>query len=125
MLRLFRVRAWCLATALFLAMGTAGTSLELLLHADTAHHVDPCADAILAHQESAHRIAAPDDDAGQGGPAHCVACHLARAFRLRSEGASLAARPDTGRAVRVPPSIGIALSPALSNLPPRSPPHAA
>jgi hypothetical protein len=126
MLRLFRVRASCLATALFLVFGTAGSSLDLLLHGAAAHHTDPCAAPVaVAHDAAAHRItnaaADPEDDVGS----HCVACHFARAVRLRAEGASLAARADDGRTLRVPCSIGVALAPSVANLQPRSPPHVA
>lgn len=125
MLRLFRVRAWCLATALFLAMGTAGTSLDVLLHGGAAHHNDPCAaETIAAHDEAAHRIAGPPNQDADGAGSHCVACHLARALRLRTEPASLSTLPDDGRTLGVPSSIGIALAPVLANAQPRSPPVA-
>jgi hypothetical protein len=126
MLRLFRVRAWCLATAVFLVLGTAGSSLDLLLHGDAAHHGDPCAaPVVVAHDAAAHRVTnAVEEPAGDAGT-HCVVCHLARALRLGAAGNSLGARIDDGRAVRVPSAIGVALAPALSNLQLRSPPHVA
>src|SRR5918999_2434891 len=104
MLRFFRVRAWCLATVLFLVTGTAGTSLDLLLHGD-ASHSDPCAPpVIVAHDAAAHSFTSPPDDRADAPGAHCVACHLARALRLRSEPVSLAAHVDDGSKLRVPPS---------------------
>jgi cytochrome c553 len=125
-LRFFRVRAWCLATALFLAVGTAGSSLDFLLHGDAAHHADPCvAPVTVAHDESAHRITAEPGERADDAATHCVACHLARALRLRSDPPSLAERPDDARTLRVPPSIGVALAPPLANLQPRSPPRVA
>ena len=103
MLRLFRVRAWCLATALFLATGTAGASFELLLHSDAAHHADPCAAPVLvAHDAAAHRVTVPPDDRADEPGTHCLTCHLARALRLRSESSSFAAHDDDARVIRVP-----------------------
>jgi hypothetical protein len=126
MLRLFRVRAWCLATAMFLTLGTAGASLDLLLHGDAAHHSDPCATPVIAaHDVSAHRITTPADDLTDEAGAHCVACHLARTPRLRTESASFVSRGDDGRTFRVPTSIGVARGPALESLQPRSPPRVA
>lgn len=123
MLRFFRVRAWCLATALFLATGTAGTSLDLLLHGDASHHGDPCGTpVIVAHDAAAHSFTNPQTDPEDGTGSHCVVCHLARALRLGGEPASLATRVDDGSRFRVPSSIGIALTPALANLQLRSPP---
>jgi hypothetical protein len=126
MLRLFRVRACCLATAVFLVLGTAGSSFDLLLHRDVAHHSDPCATPVpVPHDAAAHRItdgvAQRTDETGT----HCLACHFARALRLGAEHPSLAARLDDGRALCVPPTIGHALAPALANLQLRSPPRVA
>lgn len=124
MLRLFRVRAWCLATAVFLATGTAGASLDLLLHGDAAHHGDPCAPpGIVVHDADAHSFTNPHTDRETDPGAHCVVCHLARAIRLGAESASLTARADSGSALGLPPSIGLALAPALANLQLRSPPR--
>jgi hypothetical protein len=126
MLRIFRVRAWCLATALSIATGTAGTSLDLLLHDDTAHHADPCIGAPPAvHHAASHVITARDADPADEANAHCVACHLARATRLRAETDTFAARPEDASKLRGPTSIGVALAPPLANLQPRSPPRAA
>jgi hypothetical protein len=126
MLRLFRVRAWCLATALFLMFGTAGTSLDLLLHGDTAHPGDPCAPpVVVAHDADAHRFTNAPEDRAEDTGTHCVVCHLARALRLRAEPASLGNRADDGRALLLSPSIGVALAPAVANLQLRSPPHVA
>jgi hypothetical protein len=126
MLRLFRVRAGCLATALFLATGTAGTSLDLLLHDDAAHHGDPCAPPVLvSHDAASHRITTTTDNRDADADAHCVVCHLARAVRLRADGASLTVRTDDGCRLRVPPSIGVAFAPDLANLQLRSPPQVA
>ncbi len=124
MLRLFRVRAWCLATAVFLATGTAGTSLDLLLHGDAAHHGDPCAaPVVVIHDAAAHSFTNPQADREDSSGAHCVVCHLARAIRLGVEPASLTARADRGSKLRVPASVGLALAPALANLKLRSPPR--
>jgi hypothetical protein len=126
MLRFFRVRAWCLAIAAFLALGTAGTSLEVLLHGEAAHHTDPCAaPVIVGHDVSAHQITATPDSAADESAAHCVACHLARTLRLRAESASLISRGDDGRTFRVPTCIGAARAAALEHLQPRSPPRVA
>jgi hypothetical protein len=124
MLRFFRVRAWCLATSLVLAVGTAGASLDVLLHGDAAHHADPCAPTLnAAHDEAAHRITATREGRADGADTHCVACHLARTPRLRSDPHALTRRPDDARTLLVPASIGVALPAVLSNLQPRSPPR--
>jgi hypothetical protein len=123
MLRLFRVRAWCLATALFLVTGTAGASLDLLLHGDASHHGDPCGPpVIVAHDAAAHSFTNPQTDREDGNGTHCVVCHLARAVRLGGEPTSLATRADDGSKLRVPSSIGIVRAPDLANLQLRSPP---
>lgn len=126
MLRLFRVRSWCLATAAFLVLGTAGASLDLLLHGDAAHHGDPCsAPVIVPHDAAAHRVVNAVEEHSEDAATHCVVCHFARALRLGAEENSLGGRIDDGLTVRVPPSVGLALAPALANLQLRSPPHVA
>ena len=126
MLRLFRVRAWCLATAVFLVFGTAGSSLDLLLHGNAAHHDDPCATVVIVvHDEGAHRVTDGVDTRTDDAGTHCFVCHFARALRLGVQQNALAGRADNGRAVRVPTSIGLALAPALANLQLRSPPPVA
>ena len=124
MLRFFRVRAWCLATAVFLATGTAGASLDLLLHGEAAHHGDPCASpVIVAHDAAAHSVTNPQDDRDDDRGTHCVVCHLARALRLGAATESLTARADDGSRLAVPASIELVLAPALANLQLRSPPR--
>jgi hypothetical protein len=125
MLRLFRVRAWCLATAVFLVLGTGGSSLEFLLHGDAAHHDDPCAPVIVVHDADAHRVTNAGEDRAADAGTHCVVCHLARALRLDAAQNSLGGRIDDRRLVRVPPAVDLALAPALANLQLRSPPPVA
>jgi hypothetical protein len=120
MLRLFRVRACCLVTALALAAGTAGASLDLLLHADAAH-ADACVPMNVGHDASAHRIQAAGSSDTHA--THCVACHWARSLRLRAESAAPAHRPDESGPRRVAQTIGVVSAPALAHLPPRSPPQ--
>lgn len=120
MLRLFRVRACCLATAVLLAVGTTTAAFEELLHAGEAHDA-ACAPALLAdHDASSHRVQTPDDT--NDGAGHCVACHLARAPRLGTQSASLVGHVDNAAIPRPAPTIGSARAAALAGLPPRSPP---
>lgn len=119
--RLFRVRAWCLATAMSLALSTAGASFEALLHGGDVH--DACCTPAVQHDESAHRYQA----AGGSGPElpghHCLACHWARWFRLDGITTAAAARlADAG--VHAPVrTIGRTLPAALTGLPSRAPPR--
>ena len=79
MLRLFRVRLWCVATALAIALGTAGAPLQMLLHGGDAHDLGCALLVEPPHDASAHRLqsaAAPDATRD----VHCVACHWARSF---------------------------------------------
>jgi hypothetical protein len=119
MLRVFRLRAWCLATVLCVAASTLGTSLEVLLHADSAH-ADACVAPVQAHDASTHRFTAPDDS---GSDSHCLACHSARSLRLHVEPAALAARSDDMRLLSTAPVDGFVPAPARSLLPSRSPPR--
>jgi hypothetical protein len=124
MLRRLRVRAWCLTTAVLLAVGTASASFDALLHGGDVH--DPaCAPAFTApHDATAHGFqSVPRDEAEDG--IHCVACHLARSLRLRAEAATPAARPDEPRTLHATWTIGATRAPALDNLHPRSPPRVA
>jgi len=125
MLRFFRVRAWCLVTAVFLAAGTASASLDALLHVGAAHD-DACSPTVAGpHDASAHRIIAGSASDPDGAASHCLACHWARSFRIFT--ASTPAAPDLdargtfGRAAPLDPIV----APVLSHLAPRSPPHVA
>jgi hypothetical protein len=121
MLALFRVRGWCLATALSLAVGTAGASFEALLHEADVH--DPCCTPAVEHDEAAHRYR-PAGDAGPGTTGHhCPACHWTRSFRLDRSTSAASAPPDDF-ALHVPAAtIGRTLAPALAGVPARSPPR--
>ena len=120
MLRLFRVRAWCFATALFLATGTVSASLEGLLHADADHDIAcaPASDA--AHDATAHRVrSAGDADASA---AHCLACHWARSFRTHGGSAQPPIRlasTDGHFTVHV---VLLLPAPSLAHRSPRAPP---
>jgi len=125
MLRFFRVRALCLATAVFLVVGTAGGSLELVLHGDAAHHGDPCVRIVVQHDESAHRFTASTGDRSPDTATHCVACHLARTPRLGTVAAAFAPRLDEPQLLRAVTFTGPTLAPALAHRHPRSPPRVA
>lgn len=120
-MRLFRARAWCLATIAALAVATAGASFDALLHASDRHDACCPPGTLVEHDESAHRYQAA------GGEAltlhHCVACHWARSFRSGPESTSAAARLDEAGAHAPHRTIGRALAPALTAVPARSPPR--
>jgi hypothetical protein len=121
MLGLFRLRAWCLATALSLAVGTAGASFEALLHPADSH--DPCCPRAVEHDEAAHRYQPADSAGDDGAGHHCLACHASRSFRLDGGSAAAAAPPDDSRLHAPARTIGRTLAPALAGLPARSPPR--
>ena len=120
MLRLLRVRAWCLATALSLAAGTAGASFEALLHGGDVH--DPCCPPVVRHDETAHRYRAADAPVQAPDGHHCLACHWARWFRLDGVATAVAARLDDAGAHAPLQTIGRILPAAPTGLPARSPP---
>jgi len=121
MLRLFRVRAACLATTVLLAVGTVGASLESLSHVDAAH-ADACLTVSAAHDASAHRIGAGSDP-HEGGTPHCLACHWARSLRFGVEAIADAGRPDDSFTLTAARTARCAPAPVRSNLQPRSPPR--
>jgi len=124
MLRLFRARVWCLATALALTLGTTTASFEALLHVDGAHD-DACAATFAGpHDASAHRIraASPDHD---GAATHCLACHWARSFRFFTASVPAPPNVDEPGTPRLASNFAPTVAPALANLAPRSPPAVA
>lgn len=121
MLAFFRVRMWCLVTAVVLAVGTTTAAFEELRHTGTPHDA-ACARAVGAsHDASKHRVE-PAPASGDAQSDHCVACHLARAPRLGAQAASTGAHVQEGVAHRPIASIGAARPTALASLPSRSPP---
>ncbi|MGH9349520.1 MAG: hypothetical protein ACRD26_19900 [Vicinamibacterales bacterium] len=120
MLRLFRVRSWCLVTAVVLAVGTTTAAFDELLHAGASHDAPCVAPLDVAHDASSHRFQAPSSDAS--GKGHCVACHLARSPRIGAQPASVVCLAVEARAPRPIMTIGAARAAALANLPSRSPP---
>jgi hypothetical protein len=125
MLRVFRVRAWCLATALVLALGTATASFEALLHVDGAHD-DACAPTVAGpHDESAHRIRSASAADHDGQATHCLACHWARSFRLFTASLPAAPKVDERGTPRLASHPAPIVAPTLANLAPRSPPASA
>lgn len=121
MLRRFRARACCLATALVLAMGTTAAVFQELLHAGASHDA-ACAPALdVAHNPASHQIGPAAAEASAD--AHCVACHFARSSRAGSQSISVAAHVHEQAAVRPIAAIGSARAAALDSLPPRAPPR--
>jgi hypothetical protein len=85
MLHWFRLRASLIASLAVAGLVTAGGA-AIVPHQDDCHD-GPC--AFVQHDPSAHRITAPTGDSAD--PLHCLACHWARAFRLRTEARTLPA----------------------------------
>jgi hypothetical protein len=82
--------AWRAVTARVLCIALLLTSFTSLVHARNDHDPDCTTPAVVAHDESAHTVRAPqstDDDQ----PVHCPACHLSRTFRTHVATASLTA----------------------------------
>ncbi len=123
MLRLFRVRLWCLVTALFLGAGTSTATISELLHAGTPHDADCASPLDIAHDASSHRVRSTTDAAG--GVGHCFACHWARSFRIGTDPVSVTVRLDDAGDHALISSIGAVLAPPLLQLPARSPPRVA
>ena len=122
MLRIFRARVWCLSAAISLLVGTASTSVEMLVHGGDVH--DPCcAPAAVEHDESAHRYQAARGSASAPDGHHCLACHWARWFRLEGSVAAAAARLDDAGIHAPLRTIGRIRPAALTGLPARSPPR--
>jgi hypothetical protein len=121
MLRHFRVRWWCFATSLALALGTAGAPFQPLLHGDDDHDV-ACALLVEApHDASAHRVqnAGASDETPD---VHCLACHWARSFsahRIESHGHDQAFDADLRSHLH---GIAFVSSAVPSQLPSRAPP---
>jgi hypothetical protein len=116
MLRRFRERSAHVAAALVVLFAMVGAPHSADPHHDAGHGV-----ALVAHDESAHRVGAAASDTDSR-PLHCLVCHLARSFRPRTEARSISA-PATRVAVRIHIEIFTASSAALIAQPPlRSPP---
>ena len=123
MLRLFRARAWCLITAIILAIGTTSTAFDELLHAGTEHDIACLPVVDVAHDAANHRVNAPGDDGAADD--HCVACHFARSPRAGPQPVGTSSHVRQTSPVRPITAIGSARAAALDNLPPRSPPRLA
>ena len=94
-----------------------------LAHVADADHDPHAALAVFVHNASTHALspAAPDDGAP---PLHCVACHVARSLRPRSDAAPLPA-PDESAGAHTRLEVFTAARPAPAAQPPlRSPPLA-
>jgi hypothetical protein len=89
MLFWFRRRASRIAKLAILALAAAVAS-TVVPHGDDCHDA-PC--TVVQHDASAHRIGAPSGRDAE--PVHCLACHWARSFRLRTEARALTA-PASG-----------------------------
>jgi len=123
MLRLFRARAWCLITAVVLAIGTTSTAFQELLHAGTPHDIACLPVVDVAHDAANHRVSARGDDVAAAD--HCVACHFARSPRLGPQWVAASGHIRETVPARPTAAIGSARAAALDNLPPRSPPRLA
>ena len=116
MLKVVRARRSVVAAALLVSL----VSLSLP-HVGDAHHDPDGPMVVFAHDPSAHTLRANGTDNGAL-PPHCVVCHLARSFRLRTESHVLPA-PPVAAGVRVHIDISTAARPAPVAQPPlRSPP---
>lgn len=125
MLRHFRVRWWCFATSLALAVGTAGASFETLLHAADNHDA-ACAPLLAGpHDASAHRLQSAKSASQDVPDQHCLACHWARSFRTHQPASGLAVHDDGGTLRARPASVRLLAVPVFADLPPRSPPSVA
>jgi hypothetical protein len=82
--------AWRAVTARVLCAALLLTSFTSLVHARNDHDPDCAIPTVVAHDASAHMIGAPDPVTDDGQPLHCLACHLSRSFRPRTETAGLA-----------------------------------
>jgi hypothetical protein len=78
----FRDRARIVAAILLVSLTSLGVSLYAP-HAADCHDAD-CGIILVAHDASAHRLAANSSSAGTQ-PLHCLVCHWARSFRPRIE----------------------------------------
>jgi len=79
MLHWFRARASSIAVI-------ASVALTAAIGSSIAPHEDDCHDAScipVQHDASAHRIGAQTGAGAE--PIHCLVCHWARSFRLRTE----------------------------------------
>jgi hypothetical protein len=125
MLRVFRIRAWCLVTALCLTVGTASASLEVLLHGDRAHD-DACAPVMAGpHDASAHHFQDSSSDDRDPNGTHCLACHWARSFRIFTASTPAAPNLQQDGAPCVAVHAAPLVAPVLAHLAPRSPPASA
>lgn len=124
MMRLFRVRACCLVTALVLAVGTAGASMAALLHEGGSHDPGCAPRADAPHHAGAHPFLGPSADAPDANAEHCVACHWARAFRLGTHSEPVAAPVPAAGAPQAPANADEWPAPALASVPARAPPAA-
>lgn len=116
MLRRFRERSTHVAAALAVLCAMVGAPHSADPHHDADHGV-----ALVAHDESAHRVrsAASGTDTH---PLHCLVCHLARSFRPRTETRIMSA-PAARAGARIHLEIFTASPAALVAQPPlRSPP---
>ena len=84
MLTRLRRRALPVAVALLVSVLALG-----IPHSFDPHHDADWDATVIHHEESAHQVGEPDGKQDNH-PLHCLACHWARSFRLRSISAHLA-----------------------------------
>jgi hypothetical protein len=114
MLSWCRRRAHQIATALLVAVAALA-----LPHTFDVHH-DADGHGFVFHDESSHRISAPNPAADHSG--HCVACHAGRSFRLATAGLPLAPPVAPAAAHFVPHPSAAASGQEAAQPPLRAPP---
>lgn len=120
MLTRFRRRTRYAAAALLVSVVALGVPHSF----DPHHDADWDGGVVIHHDESAHQMGEPDDTQDNH-PLHCLACHWARSFRLRSIIAHLAPpNPEATKLVHshaVPESSGQGVVQPPLRGPPASP----
>jgi hypothetical protein len=120
-MRWFHVHASRIAVAAIISLAALGAS-SLSPHEDDCHD-SACGAVFVEHDASAHRITAPSPVNAHA--PHCLVCHWARSFRLRTDPRILPTpAADAGIVVHVEfvPAVAAALTaqPSL-RAPPSSP----
>ena len=116
MLQWFRVKGSRIA-ALAIASLIAANGAAITLHGDDCHD-GPC--AFVQHDASAHRIGASTNEGAE--PNHCLVCHWARSFRLRTEARGLTLPVAEARDLVHVEYVTAAVSAPVAQPPLRSPP---
>jgi hypothetical protein len=119
-MRWFHVHASRIAIAAIISLAALGAS-SLSPHDDDCHDA-ACGAVYVEHDASAHRITAPS--AVDADAPHCLVCHWARSFRLRTD-ARLVPTPAAEAGIAVPVEFVPAVAAAFTAQPSlRAPPSA-